>query len=426
MGMRRGGGLIVALVASVALLAVPATASAAPKLTVSDVTVEEPADDVSVPATFTVKLSKKATKTARFDYETEDGTAESDGDYTHVADSGAIKKGKKKTTVAVEVKPDDLDEEDETFDLKLSNPKRAKIKDGTGLGTINDTDEPPPSLESLTVPACVVVGGISQGTVTLTGPAVGGDVTITLSAEPNVTVPPEVFVPAGQQSVPFDITGAAPGQADVTASLGVVVLTESVTVNPVDQPCPLPPHLVINEVDYDQVVNPDSTEFIEIYNPTDDPVSLANLAVVGINGTGLSPHEEYNRWNLAAAGETLPAGGYLVICNEFLPVPAGALTVIDPLGTNFIQNGAPDGLALVNTSSTTLIDALSYEGAVNDAEITGFPGTYDLVEDGTATTAVDNGVGALDRIPNGADTNNPAVDWAASTNLTPGAGNIGN
>jgi len=90
-----------------------------------------------------------------------------------------------------------------------------------------------------------------------------------------------------------------------------------------------------------------------------------------------------------------------------------------------LQNGAPDGVALVNTATSTLLDALSYEGAITAAQIDGT--THNLVE-GTplpATVADSNTVdGSLSRIPNGTDTNNAATDWAFTTTKTPGAANV--
>ena len=100
---------------------------------------------------------------------------------------------------------------------------------------------------------------------------------------------------------------------------------------------------------------------------------------------------------------------------------AGAKLVVDVDP----QNGAPDGLALVDTSQDALLDALSYEGAIRSATI----GTkvFDLVEgtllpvDVADSNTVD---GTLARIPDGADTDNAATDWAFTTTPTPGAANV--
>ncbi len=89
------------------------------------------------------------------------------------------------------------------------------------------------------------------------------------------------------------------------------------------------------------------------------------------------------------------------------------------------QNGAPDGVALLGAGGT-LLDALSYEGAIEAATIGS--ATYDLVE-GTllpAATADSNTVdGSLSRIPNGKDTNDAAADWAFTATVTRGVANVG-
>ena len=111
-------------------------------------------------------------------------------------------------------------------------------------------------------------------------------------------------------------------------------------------------HLVINEVDYDQV-GADTGGFVEIANTGTAAATLDGTALVLVNG---GDGAEYGRKALTG---TLAAGAKLVVD-------------VDP------QNGAPDGLALVDTSKEALLDALSYEGAIHTATI----GTkvFDLVE----------------------------------------------
>lgn len=173
--------------------------------------------------------------------------------------------------------------------------------------------------------------------------------------------------------------------------------------------------LVINEVDYDQP-GTDTAEFIEIFNATATPVDLSGLAVVLVNGANST---EYALANLSGV---LGAGAYAVVTAGTVPVPGGTLTFTLPPGT--VQNGSPDGIALFHTSTLTLIDALSYEGSINAAIITGAPGTYDLVE-GDAATAVDSTLvaGSLSRLPNGTDTNNADGDWTFIETPTPGSAN---
>jgi hypothetical protein len=164
--------------------------------------------------------------------------------------------------------------------------------------------------------------------------------------------------------------------------------------------------LVINEVDYDQA-GTDSNSFIEIYNGTGGPVALGNLTVYLING---GTNTDYASFPLLAAGATLPAGGYLVIRNNTVAIPGGVLFVTAT--GDFIQNGMPDGVALVDTSTGRLVDALSYEGSMTAVTIPGITGTVSLVE-GTAFGGADtnDNLNSLSRMPNGTDTNNAVADW---------------
>ena len=166
-------------------------------------------------------------------------------------------------------------------------------------------------------------------------------------------------------------------------------------------PPPPPPtgqaKLVINEVDYDQV-GTDADGFVEIHNAGDAAADLAKVDLVAVNG---GDSAEYAREQLTG---TLAAGGYLVVAIE-------------------LQNGAPDGLALLE--GATLLDALSYEGAITAATIGGQ--TYNLVEGTVLPTTVEDSntvAGSLIRNPNGRDTNDAAADWAFTTTITRGAANV--
>ena len=157
--------------------------------------------------------------------------------------------------------------------------------------------------------------------------------------------------------------------------------------------------MVINEVDYDQV-GADTGGFVELYNAGGSALALDGLALVYVNG---GDGAEYGRKALSGS---LAAGEYLVVDVE-------------------LQNGAPDGLAIVDAVAGTLVDALSYEGTITAATIGG--ATFNLVE-GTAlaaTVADSNTVdGSLIRSPNGKDTNDAASDWVFTTTVTRGAANV--
>jgi hypothetical protein len=176
--------------------------------------------------------------------------------------------------------------------------------------------------------------------------------------------------------------------------------------------------LVINEIDYDQP-STDTAEFIEIYNRSSDPVDLTGVALIFVNG-GLTIPAEYGR---VALSGTLQGHGYLVVAADPVTVAAGATKV--PL-TVAVQNGDPDGVALFDTTTNTMIDAFCYGGAVVGAALNGIPGTWDLVE-GTAATVKDSNttgtIRSLIRQPNGQDTDDAVADWSSTATLTPGAAN---
>jgi Ca2+-binding RTX toxin-like protein len=128
-------------------------------------------------------------------------------------------------------------------------------------------------------------------------------------------------------------------------------------------------NLVISEVDYDQP-STDTAEFVEIYNMARTSVSLTNVSVVFFNG-GDTPATEYLRVPLSG---TIPPLGIVTIVSGTAPflMPGGASTFAFPGDANQVQNG-PDGLALINTATNAVFDAVAYEADIPSARITGGP-----------------------------------------------------
>ena len=114
--------------------------------------------------------------------------------------------------------------------------------------------------------------------------------------------------------------------------------------------------VVLNEIDYDQV-GTDGDGFVELRNNGAEAADLAGLALVLVDG---SDRLEYDRETLTG---TLASGAHLAVAIE-------------------AQNGSPDGVALVDTGTGALLDALSYEGAITAAQI------------GTVTVSLVEGTGA--------------------------------
>jgi Lamin Tail Domain len=204
------------------------------------------------------------------------------------------------------------------------------------------------------------------------------------------------------EGVPCIAEDSAAGEIQVSVAAGGAVTLTCVAAPDEPPPPPPPPpgepaKLVINEVDYDQV-GADGSGFVEIHNKGGQDADLSAVDLVAVNG---GDSTEYDRVELTG---TLAAGGYLAVAIE-------------------LQNGAPDGIALL--AGATLVDALSYEGAITAATIGGL--TYSLVE-GTALPATvedsNTAAGSLIRNPDGKDTDDAASDWAFTTTVTRGAANV--
>ncbi len=191
-----------------------------------------------------------------------------------------------------------------------------------------------------------------------------------------------------QNNVDLSLRCSTPGAANV-AEFGNCVVPNT--------------DLVINEIDYDQP-STDTAEFVEIRNNGNTPADLSGWTLEFINGSGTAV---YDTINLPAVN--LASGDYFVVCANATTVANCDLD--DAPDTNFIQNGAPDAVALSFNGS--LIDTVSYEGD------TGSPYT-----EGSGAGLEDAGVdGSISRCPDSVDTNQNNVDFVFTGTITPGAEN---
>jgi len=266
--------------------------------------------------------------------------------------------------------------------------------------------------------ATVAVNGSQQFTVTLDVPADQIE-TITLGVAPvsGTFNPASVTIPVGQISGTFMYTDTAlSGTAVVSATFGASTSNANVTVSTGAN------HLVINEVDYDQL-GTDNTEYIEIFNPSATTISLTGKTLYLVNGSDSAVYG--TPIDLSSAVSMAPLT-YLVVAGSGVTVPMG-VPKIDPGWTHDnVQNGAPDGIALVDTTAMTVIDALSYEGSITAAMLPGFATPPNLVEGTALATSVadsNTATGSLCRHPNGQDTDNANADWAFCTTLSVGTAN---
>ena len=167
---------------------------------------------------------------------------------------------------------------------------------------------------------------------------------------------------------------------------------------------PEPTQLVVNEIDYDQP-STDAAEFLEIKNVGTASADLGNVFVDLVNGNGTVV---YASIDLPAV--SLAAGDYYVVCANAATVANCDLDASPD--TNFIQNGAPDAVAL--RQGEALLDTVSYAGNTGDPYTEGSG-------EGLVDSSSDGGVG-ISRCPDGEDTqqNNQDLELAA---ISPGATN---
>jgi hypothetical protein len=183
----------------------------------------------------------------------------------------------------------------------------------------------------------------------------------------------------------------------------------------------VPPSIVINEIDYDNT-SLDQFEYVEIFNPNSTTMSLAGLYLVFVNG---ATSAEYDAVYLGYAGSLAP-GAYLLIGGAGVDVPTSVQKIDPGWTTDAIQNGAPDGAAIIDDITLTVLDAVSYEGSITAASIIGFTQPVSLVEGQAlpaSTADSDTTIMTLCRMPNGVDTNNAASDWTTCKTRTKAAAN---
>lgn len=337
-----------------------------PTLTITDVSVTE-GNGGTVSALFTVSLSAASASSVTVNYTTANGSALAGSDYVGVSGTITFAPGQTSATIPVTVNGDTDFEGNEQFSVVLSSPSGATIADGTGVGTIVNDDAAPAVPGAFSVSDASVSEGnsgttpivftVSRGsdsnvaasvsyTINLPGGATGASAsdfvspvlsgtlsfaanefskTITLNiAGDTVVEPDETFTvtlssPTGGATL-LDATGVGTILNDETAAPGVAF---------------------INEIHYDNTGNPDTNERIEVAGPAG--TNLAGWTLVLYNGNGGASYG-----TIALSG-TIPDqdDGY------------GTLSFAGP-GSG-IQNGSPDGVALV-APGNQVVQFLSYEG----------------------------------------------------------------
>jgi hypothetical protein len=153
---------------------------------------------------------------------------------------------------------------------------------------------------------------------------------------------------------------------------------------------------------------PADDEFVELYNPTSSPVSLAGLSLQYKSATGSS------YLVVALAAHTIPAHGWYLVARSSY----NGATAADQLQTGFLMSAAGGHVFLVNgtgalagacSTAPTILDKLGY-GTGNCPEATVAP-----------APSADNGVvrRPAGSCGNGQDTNDNAADFVTLSPAMP-------
>ena len=111
-----------------------------PSVTIEDAGADEHEEEVA----FEVTLDAPSGRAVEVNYGTEDGTAKAGEDYRAAEGTLTFAVGQTRATIRISVENDALDEADETFGVRLSDPLNAELpSEPTATGTIIDDDDPP-------------------------------------------------------------------------------------------------------------------------------------------------------------------------------------------------------------------------------------------------------------------------------------------
>ena len=172
-----------------------------PVLSVGDATASEGAS-----ASFEVSLSAPSPREVTVDYAAvADPTAGAAAatpaqDYDPVSGTLTIAARSTSAAVTVDLPDDSLDEHDETFWLRLSNPAGATILDGTAIGAIDDNDP----LPQLSIADSGATEGVTAGFAVQLEPVSGRTVTVpwttAATSTGNPATPSEDYTPPRERS----------------------------------------------------------------------------------------------------------------------------------------------------------------------------------------------------------------------------------
>ena len=162
-------------------------------------------------AAFEVSLSATSGREVTVTYDAVDGTATVGADLEATAGTLTFPPGTQALTVTVPLTDDDIDEPDETFELRLASPVHATFGDRVGAGGIRDADDPP---ELSLAAATATEGENADFAVRLTA-ASGFEVTVSYATSEGTAKAP------GDFAATSGVLTFAPGTVRRTVSVSI-------------------------------------------------------------------------------------------------------------------------------------------------------------------------------------------------------------
>ena len=167
---------------------------------------------------FTVSMDAVTGNTATVEYTTVNGTAQAGHDKDYAATSGTLTfspGGVRQRNIAVRVHQDDLDEDDETFQFKLSNATNAALAGGGSTLALTRTivDDDVLAAAVTEVAKNVTEGNSAQFTVTVTGGTSTANVVVAYAVGGTATAGADYTAPSGTLTL---AAGAATGTIAIT------------------------------------------------------------------------------------------------------------------------------------------------------------------------------------------------------------------
>jgi Calx-beta domain len=349
------------------VISAPAPAfGAVPTLSINDVTITE-GDAGTLTMTFQVTQNIRGKSSVRF--ATAPGTATSPDDF--LGRSGTLKfaGNNKKKNVAITIVGDTLDEANEHFFVRLSNPVGATIADGEGEGTINDNDAPPSvsTVATMTVPEGNT-GDTPFASIDVTLSAPSGrnvfvdygtvDVSATAGSDYGQTSGTLSF-PAGetQATVAVPVTGDDDAEGDETFDLDLS--------NPVN--ATLGTHPAVVTIQDNDPIPPGSA----IFNVTGLTVREGSSGTTTLTFTVTRSGETTTAVSvdyLTANGSAIAPGDYAAASGN-LPFAGGVTTAtvqVQVTGDKMLEHREKLFLSLVNPSAGAAIEHGQATGLIRD------------------------------------------------------------